>query len=79
MTMDLTNRAMVLTAAKTDSDRKKVFLLRQFDPPLSEIDPLSVEAQTLQVPDPWGEEIDSYQSVLTMIETAVDGLLNEFR
>jgi protein-tyrosine phosphatase len=79
LAMDLTNRAMVLTAAKTDSDRHKVFLLRQFDPSLSEIDPLSAEAQALQVPDPWGEEIDSYQSVLTMIETAVDGLLNEFR
>jgi len=79
LAMDLTNRAMVLTAAKSETDRHKVFLLRQFDPSLSEIDPLSAEAQTLQVPDPWGEEIDSYQSVLTMIETAVDGLLNEFR
>jgi protein-tyrosine phosphatase len=79
LTMDLTNRAMVLAAAKTDSDRQKVFLLRQFDPSLSEIDPLSTEAHILQVPDPWGEEIDSYQSVLTMIESAVDGLLNKVR
>ena len=77
--MDLSNRALVLTGAKSESDRQKVFLLRQFDPLLSEIDPLSPEAQSLQVPDPWGDEIDSYQTVLTMIESAVDGLLNEIR
>ena len=79
LVMDLSNRALVLTGAKSESDRQKVFLLRQFDPLLSEIDPLSPEAQSLQVPDPWGDEIDSYQTVLTMIESAVDGLLNEIR
>ncbi len=79
LVMDLSNRALVLTAAKNDLERQKVFLLRQFDPQLSEIDPLSPQAQALQVPDPWGDEIDSYQSVLTMIENAVEGLLNEIR
>jgi len=79
LTMDLSNRAMVLTAARSESDREKVFLLRQFDPTLSHIDPLSREATDLQVPDPWGEEIEAYQEVLSMIERAVDGLLNKIR
>ena len=75
LTMDLTNRAMVLSAAKTDEHRSKVFMLRQFDPELAHIDPQSREAELLQVPDPWGEELDSYQRVLEMIERAVSGLL----
>ena len=79
LTMDLSNRAMVLTAAKNESDRQRVFLLRQFDPALSNIDPLSREASELQVPDPWGEELDAYQEVLEMIERAVNGLLNKIR
>ena len=75
LAMDLTNRAMILTAAHSDGDRQKVALLRQLDPSLSNIDPLSPSAAALQVPDPWGEEIDAYQEVLAMIESAVDGLL----
>ena len=77
--MDLSNRAMVLTAAKNESDCQRVFLLRQFDPELQNIDPVSREANLLQVPDPWGEEIEAYQEVLHMIESAVAGLLNEIR
>ena len=79
LTMDLSNRAMVLTAAKSENDRQRVFLLRQFDPELQNIDPVSREANLLQVPDPWGEEIEAYQEVLHMIESAVAGLLNEIR
>lgn len=73
--MDLSNRAMVLTAAKDDADRAKVFMLREFDPQLSGIDPTSKDAHSLVVPDPWGEEIDAYEEVLAMIERATDGLL----
>ena len=79
LAMDLSNRAMVLTAAKNETDRQKVFLLRQFDPLLQGIDPTSREATLLQVPDPWGEEIEAYQEVLQMIDRAVEGLLNEIR
>lgn len=79
LTMDLSNRAMVLTAAKNEGDRQRVFLLRQFDPVLQNIDPASREASSLQVPDPWGEEIDAYSEVLGMIERSVDGLLNKVR
>ena len=73
--MDLSNRALVLTAAKDETDRAKVFMLREFDPMLSGIDPTSKDAHSLVVPDPWGEEIDAYEEVLAMIERATDGLL----
>ncbi len=74
--MDLTNRAMVLNAAPNESTKSKVFLLRQFDPELSQIDPTSREASELVVPDPWGEGMDSFANVLAMIERATDGLLS---
>ena len=74
--MDLSNRALVLTAAKDEAAKSKVFLLRQFDPELIGIDPLSREAERLVVPDPWGEGMDSFQNVLNMVERAVDGLIS---
>jgi protein-tyrosine phosphatase len=77
--MDLTNRAMVLNAAKNDEQRAKVFMLRSFDPALSHIDATSRQGEDLVVPDPWGEEIDSYQNVLLMIERATDGFIASLR
>ena len=77
--MDLTNRAMVLNAAKNDEQRAKVFMLRSFDPALSHIDATSRQGEDLVVPDPWGEEIDSYQNVLLMIERATDGFIDSLR
>jgi len=79
LAMDLSNRAMVLTAAKSETDREKVVMLRQFDPALGNIDPVSRAGGELEVPDPWGAEIDSYQEVLGMIERAVAGLLDKLR
>ena len=32
--------------------------------------------KALQVPDPWGEDLESYRTVFTMIDTATDGLIN---
>lgn len=75
LAMDLTNRANILNVARTESNREKVFMLRSFDPALSEIDPTSPAAENLQVPDPWGETIEAYQEVLEMIERATDGLI----
>ena len=75
LAMDLTNRANILNGARNEADKQKVFMLRSFDPALSHIDPLSVEAEQLQVPDPWGETIEAYQEVLQMIEKATDGLI----
>jgi protein-tyrosine phosphatase len=75
LAMDLTNRANILNCARTESDRQKVKMLRSFDPSLSHIDPVTPEADSLQVPDPWGETIAAYQDVLAMIERATDGLI----
>ena len=75
LAMDLTNRAMILNAAQNEAERAKVFMLRQFDPQLSSINPTSRSGELLQVPDPWGETIDSYENVLEMVERAVDGLI----
>ena len=75
--MDTSNRAMVLTAAENEEQRAKVFLLRQFDPELREIDPTSRDAEKLIVPDPWGQGMDAFEEVLELIERATDGLLNE--
>lgn len=74
--MDLTNRANVLNGARTQADREKVFMLRSFDTSLAAIDPTSPAGQALQVPDPWGEDMESYRAVFTMIDSATDGLIN---
>ncbi len=63
--MDLSNQANILNLARSDEDRVKVALLRSFDP----------AADSLEVPDPWGNEIDAYEEVLTMIERSVIGFL----
>jgi len=77
--MDTSNRAMVLTAAENEEQRAKVFLLRQFDPELREIDPTSRDAEKLIVPDPWGQGMDAFEKVLELIERATDGLLKELQ
>ena len=73
--MDLTNRANILNGARTAADKEKVVMLRAFDPNFAHIDPTSIEAENLQVPDPWGETIEAYRDVLVMIEDATDGLI----
>lgn len=65
LTMDLSNQANILKLAATPAEREKVFMLRAFDP----------DANSLEVPDPWGEELAAYQGVLAMVEAAVSGLL----
>ena len=78
LTADQTNRAMILNQCRTEADREKVFLLRQFDPALSHIDPFGRDADSLIVPDPWGYEIDAYEDVYAQIERALDGLIALF-
>ena len=78
LAMDLTNRANLLNAAPSNEARSKVMMLRSFDPELSHIDPTSREAELLQVPDPWGEEFESFIEVRSMLERAVDGLIATF-
>lgn len=78
LTADQTNRAMILNSCRNESDAEKVFLLRQFDPALSAIDPFGPDADALIVPDPWGYEIDAYEEVYSQIEVALDGLIAYF-
>jgi protein-tyrosine phosphatase len=69
LAMDESNYANILQLARHDQDWQKVAMLRAFDP----------EADSLEVPDPWGNEIDAYQEVLAMVEAAVSGLLKTLR
>ena len=69
LAMDLSNQANILQLARHDQDREKVVMLRAFDP----------EADSVEVPDPWGNEVDAYQEVLAMVEAAVSGLLKTLR
>jgi protein-tyrosine phosphatase len=69
LAMDESNCANILALASTEDDRAKVHLLRSFDP----------EADSIEVPDPWGNEIEAYQEVLEMVENAVTGLLKTLR
>jgi protein-tyrosine phosphatase len=74
--MDLTNRAMLINATKHESERAKIFMLRQFDPNFRDISLSGSEAQLLSIPDPWGHEKVEYQKVLAMIEDSITGLLS---
>ncbi len=78
LAMDLTNRANILNLATTAEQKNKVFMLRSFDPKLSGIDETKPEGAKLQVPDPYGEGINSFENVLDMVEQACDGLINYF-
>ena len=78
LAMDLTNRANLLNAAPSQEARAKVMMLRSFDPKLSHIDPTSRDAELLQVPDPWGEDYESFIEVRLMLEEAITGLINTF-
>jgi len=69
LAMDASNYANILQLARNDHDRQKVVMLRAFDP----------EADSPEVPDPWGNEVEAYHEVLAMVEAAVSGLLATFR
>lgn len=69
LAMDLSNQSNILALARDERDREKVAMLRSFDP----------SADSLEVPDPWGNEVEAYQEVLAMVERSVTGLLASFR
>lgn len=69
LAMDLTNQANILQLAQSPGHREKVAMLRSFDP----------SAESIEVPDPWGNPLESYQEVLEMVERAVSGLLESLR
>lgn len=75
LVMDSSNYENVLALAPSQDDAARVYYLRSFDPTLSHIDPHSSDYFKLEVPDPYNEPEESYQRVLAMIESAVDGFI----
>jgi len=69
LAMDQSNHDNILQLARHEQDRSQVAMLRSFDP----------GADSLEVPDPWGNEIGAYQEVLAMVEAAISGLLKSLR
>lgn len=65
LVMDESNYANILALADSESDRQKVAMLRAFDP----------QADSQEVPDPWGNEAPAYRATLEMVESAISGLL----
>jgi len=66
LAMDRRNQRDLLALARTPEQRAKIRLLREFDP------------QTrgeMDVPDPWYDGQDEFESVYTIIERSVRGLL----
>jgi protein-tyrosine phosphatase len=77
LVMDSGNYHNVVSWAESDEHREKVFYLRNFDPQLKEIDPASADYFKLEVPDPYNQSDEAYEETLSMVERAVDGLLQE--
>ncbi len=64
LVMDSSNHANVMRIAES-KHHAKIFYLREFD---------SLK-ENLEVPDPYGLGDEAFESVLTMVERSVDGLL----
>ena len=79
LTMDLANRSEVLKSARNQAEINKVMMLRSFDPKLFNLDATTPEAEFLQGPDPWGQEITAYREVFQTIDSAIDGLIKYFK
>jgi protein-tyrosine phosphatase len=77
LVMDSSNFHNVISLADNDEHREKVFYLRNFDPLLKEVDPVSADYFKLEVPDPYNQSDEAYEATLAMVESAVDGLLQE--
>lgn len=79
LAMDLNNRSEILKLAKSNADKKKVFMFTSFDASKSQIDPDRKDGNLLSVPDPYGGSIDQFQSVLKIIEQATTGFISWVR
>ena len=77
LVMDSSNYQNVVSLAESEEHRAKVFYLRNFDPLLRELDPSSADFYKLEVPDPYNQSDEAYETTLAMVERAVNGLLLE--
>lgn len=66
LVMDRANLKAVRALARTDEERARVRLLREFDPE---------GGPDAEVPDPYGLPISEYRAVLDLVERSVSGLL----
>lgn len=69
---DAANARDLRRLARTEADRAKVRLLREFDP-------ASAGASDLDVPDPYYGEGDGFDRVIDLVDSACTGLLAELR
>ena len=69
LVMDEDNYETVLSRAPDDAAKDKVHFLRTFDP----------DADDLIVPDPYYGTDDDFEHMLTLIEAACDGLVEQLR
>lgn len=79
LVMDSNNFQKVINLADSDESRSKVFYLRSFDEALTSIDPTTAQFSQLEVQDPYNQSVEAYDECLTIIERAVDGLLQELK
>ena len=79
LVMDSSNYHNVISLAESEEHRSKVFYLRNFDPILKNIDPSSEDFFKLEVPDPYNQSDEAYETTLAMVEHAVDGLLQALK
>ena len=77
LVMDSSNFRDVIKLAPDEQSKSKVYYLRSFDSELTAIDPGSSQFFKLEVPDPYNQSVEAYEETLSMIEHAVDGLLQE--
>ena len=64
--MDTENRAALLALARSDDDREKIHLLREFDPQAP---------SDASVPDPYYDGINSFEDTYQIIDRSIQGLL----
>ena len=70
LAMDRANRDELLRLARTDADKKKVRLLRSFDPDAP---------REAEVPDPYYGGASGFEDVFDMCEAACRGLIEHLR
>lgn len=66
LAMDTENFANIRALARSESDLKKIFLMRDFD---------SSTSPGASVPDPYSHEDQAYEHVRDLLESATDGLI----
>ncbi len=71
LALDTTNRDDLLALAPDEDARRRVRLLRSFDP--------DAAAGDLAVPDPYWGDARSFDETLAVVRPAVDGLVGELR